>query len=89
MLFAVEDLRRTLADALGTLTADKPPVIEKKAQQVQIVRSELFAQEKVVAQSAVEILDDRAGPHGGVDEVGDLLFEGNKALSQVAAQGAL
>ena len=53
-------------------------MIEEEAQEIQIVGSQLFAQEEVVSQSAVEILDDRTGSHGVVDNLCGCFLDGLK-----------
>jgi hypothetical protein len=59
---AGQQLGRTLADSLGMLAAEKPSVVEEELQQGEIFRVSVSAQEEVVAESAVEILDDRGLP---------------------------
>ncbi len=86
MLFSGEDLGRTLVDALGVLTARETPVIEEEAQQIEIARPQLLAQEEVVAQSAVEILDDGTGSCGGVGKLGDSGLERLEERSESLAQ---
>ena len=86
VLFAREDLGRALANALGVFTARETPMIEEEAQQIQVALPQLFAQEEVIAQSAVEILDDGAGSCSGVGKLGEGGLERLKAGSELLAQ---
>lgn len=61
VVFTGEDFGGALANTLGMFAAQEAAVIEEEAQQVQIFGAQVFSQEEVVAQSAVEILDDGAG----------------------------
>jgi len=54
----------TLAHSLGPVAAGETPVVQEEPQQIQVRVADLATQEKVVAQSAVEILDDRTGETG-------------------------
>ena len=55
---AAEQFRRASIHPLRTFASQEPVVVEEKPQQIQVVGPNLPAQEAVVAQSAVEVLDD-------------------------------
>src|SRR5437867_10147139 len=57
MGLAGQQLGRTVIDAVGMLAAQEPAVVEKELQQREVVGAELSAEEEVVAESAVEVLD--------------------------------
>src|SRR5258705_9908461 len=50
-----------LVNALGMFAAQKAVMVEEELEEFQVSRAQLATQEKIVAQSAVEVLDDRAG----------------------------
>src|SRR5208283_2007724 len=56
-------LRRTLADSTGVLTAQVPAVVQEELKQRQVVLPQLPPQEEVASQPAVEVLDHAAGTH--------------------------
>src|SRR5580658_6096394 len=58
---ASQQLGRTLVNALGMFAAQKAAMIEEELQQLQIARAHVPTQEKIAAQSAVDVLDDRTG----------------------------
>src|ERR1035438_10896509 len=60
---AGQQLRGTFVNAFGMFAAQKAAMVEEKLQQLQIAGANFPAQEKVTSQSAVDILDDRAGAH--------------------------
>src|SRR5713226_2177704 len=57
----------------------KAAMVEEELQQLQVARADFSAQEKVAAQPAVDVLDDRAGTH-------DLLTQGLLDLVETAMQ---
>lgn len=59
---AGQQLRRTLANALWTDAPDESAVIDKETKQLQVVVTDMTAQEEIIAQTAVEILDNRTCP---------------------------
>src|SRR5262249_60788769 len=63
LLYSGQQLRRALPLPRGVLATQETPVIEDARQQHQIVRAYLPPEEKVVPQSAVEVLHHAAGPH--------------------------
>ncbi|HUT12768.1 MAG TPA: hypothetical protein VMY42_19890 [Thermoguttaceae bacterium] len=58
---AVEQFRRTLADSLGPFAPQEAAVVGEELEQGQVIRSQVAAEEEVVAQPAVEVLDQRTG----------------------------
>ena len=58
-----QQLRRTLADSTGVVTAQVPAVVQEELKQRQVVLPQVPPQEEVAAQPAVEVLDQTAGPH--------------------------
>jgi hypothetical protein len=58
-----QQFRRTVVHTLRMLATQKTTVIEKELQQLQIVRTQMTTQEKVVPQTAVEILHHRTRTH--------------------------
>src|SRR5512144_593459 len=61
-------------------------MIEKKAQQVQVGRANLAAQEEVVTQPAVEVFDQRAGPVEVLAQVTECLLEGKEGAVEALMQ---
>lgn len=86
---AREQLGRALLDPLGMLTAQKASLIEKELQQGQVVRPQLAAEEKVVAEAAVEVLHHRTGTHRLTCDLRDGFTHGIQASAELLAQGGL
>src|SRR5712692_926073 len=61
-------------------------MVEKELQQHQVVGAELSAQEEVVTQSAVEVLDDRTGADDVLGQVAHGFLEGVEAVAELLAQ---
>jgi hypothetical protein len=62
-------------------------VVEKETQQLQIGGANLAAQEEIVAQPAVEVLDQRAGAVEAVAELRERLLEWEEAVLELPMQG--
>ena len=58
-------------------------MVEKELQQDQVIGAQLSAQEKVVAQSAVDILDDRTGADDALGQVVHGFIEVVKAVAEL------
>ena len=56
------ELSWAFADSLGTTATREGPVVEKELQKVQVRFAQLAAQEEIIAQSRVEIFDERTCP---------------------------
>ena len=64
-------------------------MIEKESQKIQIAVAEVFPQEEVISQSAVEIFDHRTGAIGRSHDVLDIYLDRVKGLSQQSPQVSL
>ena len=65
------EFRRAFAYALGPLASCEGAVIQEEAQQIQIALAQFAAEEEVVAEAPVEVLDHGTAPMGLVHRVGD------------------
>ena len=65
MVLTGEQLCRCFAAAFRLGAAQIRVMVEEKAQQLQIGRADVTAQEEVAAQAAVEVLDQGTGPMDG------------------------
>src|SRR5450755_925773 len=84
---AGEQFGGTLVRALRSFAAQKAAMIEEELQQLQVARADFPTQEKVVAQSAVDVLDDRTGADHPLAQVTHGLFERVESATQMFAQG--
>ena len=74
------------ATALGFFAACKRLMVEKEAQQIQISRPDLTAQEEIVAQAAVEVLDQGTGAVEALKALFERLPEREKAMMELTMQ---
>jgi len=58
MCLAVQQFCGTLADAFGSIATQEATMVEKKTQQMQIIVADMPAQEKIVPQATIEVLDN-------------------------------
>ena len=58
---AGQEFRGAASDSFGALAPREPPVVEEEPQEFQIPFSELPPQEEVLAEAAVEVLDEGTG----------------------------
>ncbi len=71
------------ATALGFFAACKGLMVEKEPQQIQISRPDLTAQEEIVAQATVEILDQGTGTVKPLKALFERLVEREKAMMEL------
>ncbi len=81
-----QQLRGGFAHSLGVLAARKRRVVEEEAQQVQILGSNLAAQKEVVAQAAIEILDQGAGSVEAGAEFTESLLDGIELIMELLVE---
>ena len=86
MFFSRQDFRWIFALPIWRFTAHEPSVIEEEAQQLQIIFTQVFPQEEVIAQSAIEIFDHGTGPISRSDDVLYGLLKWVKGVSELLVQ---
>src|ERR1022692_547549 len=60
---AGQQLGRAFVYAFRVFTAQKAAMVQEELQQLQIARANFPTQEKITAQPAVDVFDDRTGAH--------------------------
>ena len=75
-----------LADALGALALREGAVIEEEAEQVQITLAQLPAEEEVISEAAVEVLDEGTATRGSLQGRGDGYQHPVEAAAEQAIQ---
>jgi hypothetical protein len=84
MVLAGEQLCRRFAAAFRLSAAQIRTMVEEKAQQRKAGRADITAQEKVVAQAAVEVFHQGTGPVEVVGQYLQLLVQGEETPAQMA-----
>ena len=86
MRFSGQDFNWTFTLPIWHVTAAERSVIEEEAQKIQILCAQVFPQEEIVAQPAVEIFDHGTGPIRRSDDLLYGLLNGVKSVSKLLLQ---
>ena len=87
--FARQQFRRALADAFGSLTPQEAAMIEEELEQGQIVRPQMAAEEEIVSEPAVKVLDYRTGAGCAIGQFSDGHTELKETVAESLAQRGL
>lgn len=82
---AGQQLGRALVHTLRMFAAQKAAMVEEELQQFQVACADFSTQEKITAQPAVEVLDDRTDTHNLLTQGSHRLLEPVETATQLFA----